>query len=345
VVKGSPIKKTGAYPVAYTQLSLEERHYIQTQHQLGISQNQIAIALRRHQSNISRELGRNTGQRGYRYKQANEKAKLRHANKPKAIKMTDAQKDRIAGLLKQDWSPEQISGRLKQEGQESVCHETIYQQVLADKQTGGKLYLHLRRHPKKYRKRYGVKTGSCSGIPNRVDIEARPEAANQRERLGDWEADTMIGKGHKGILVTLDERKSKLRLALPVPHKTANAVTTAIIALLSGFKDCVQTITFDNGKEFASHEQIAQVIECETYFAKPYHSWERGQNENANGLLRQYFPKTMGLLDITTRQVLDAVHKLNSRPRKCLGFKTPYEVFLELSGMDAEQMVGYALIT
>ena len=331
--------------MAYTQFSLEERHYIQTQHRLGISQNQIAIALNRHQSNISRELRRNSGQRGYRYKQADEKAKLRHTCKPKAIKMTVARKERIEVLLKLDWSPEQISGRLKQEGQETVCHETIYQYVMADKQAGGKLFLHLRRHPKKYRKRYGLKTGSCNGIPNRVDIEVRPEVANQRERLGDWEADTMIGKGHKGVLVTLDERKSKLRLALPAPHKTADVVTTAIIELLSGFKGCVHTITFDNGKEFASHEQIAQAIECETYFAKPYHSWERGQNENANGLLRQYFPKTMGLLDVTTQQVLSAVHKLNSRPRKCLGFKTPYEVFMELSGLDAEQIVGYALIT
>jgi len=145
--------------------------------------------------------------------------------------------------------------------------------------------------------------------------------------------------------VTLDERKSKLRLAFPVTNKTAEAVTGGIIALLDGFKDGVHTVTFDNGKEFAKHEQVAQTIGCKTYFAKPYHSWERGQNENANGLLRQYFPKAMSLLDVTTQQVLETLHKLNNRPRKCLGFKTPYEVFRELSGMDAEKLVGYALIT
>jgi IS30 family transposase len=155
----------------------------------------------------------------------------------------------------------------------------------------------------------------------------------------------MIGKGHQGALVTLDERKSKLRLAFPVANKTADSVTSSIITLLESFKEWVHTLTFDNGKEFAKHEQIAQAIGCKTYFAKPYHSWERGQNENANGLLRQYFPKAMGLLDVTTQQVLDTVHKLNNRPRKCLGFKTPYEVFRELSGMDAEKLVGYALIT
>lgn len=227
----------------------------------------------------------------------------------------------------------------------TVCHETVYQYVLKDKQAKGELYLHLRRHAKKYRKRYGSTTGARYGIPNRVDIDERPNVVSQRARLGDWEADTMIGKGHKGVLVTLDERKSKLRLALPAARKTADQVTSSIITLLGAFKDWVHTITFDNGKEFASHEVIVKAIGCEAYFAKPYHSWERGQNENANGLLRQYFPKAMALLDVTTRQVLDAVHKLNSRPRKCLGFRTPYEVFRELSGVDAEKLLGYALIT
>ena len=145
--------------------------------------------------------------------------------------------------------------------------------------------------------------------------------------------------------MTLDVCQSKLRLAFPVASITVRAVTGSIITLLGSFKDWVYTLTFDNGKAFAKHEQVARTIECETYFAKPYHSWERGQNEDANGLLRQYFPETMGLLDVTTRQVLEAVHKLNNRPGKCLGFRTPYEVFRELSGMDAEKLVGYVLIT
>lgn len=331
--------------MAYTHLTSEDRHYIETRHKMGESTTAIALALVRSQSTISRELRRNRGQRGYRHKQAHAKARQRHVDKPKAVKLTLELVGSISVLLEQQWSPEQISGRLKTEGKTTVCHETIYQHVLKDKRAGGKLYLNLRRHTKTYRKRYGSKTGSAKGIPNRVDIDERPEVANQRDRLGDWEADTMIGKGHQGALVTLDERKSKLRLAFPVANKSAEAVTSSIITLLDGFKDWVHTLTFDNGKEFAKHEQVAQAIGCKTYFAKPYHSWERGQNENANGLLRQYFPKAMGLLDVTTQQVLEAVHKLNNRPRKCLGFKTPYEVFRELSGMDAEKLVGYALIT
>lgn len=331
--------------MAYTHLSLEDRNYIEKRLKQKDSLNRIARELGRSQSTLSRELARNTGLRGYRYQQADKKAKQRHQEKPKAIKLSVALAGTINTLLEQDWSPEQISGRLKEEGKDTVCHETIYQHVLKDKRVQGKLHLHLRRHTKKYRQRYGGKTGSVKGIPHRVDIDERPEVVNQRERLGDWEADTMIGKGHKGVLVTLDERKSKLRLALPVARKTAEAVTGGLITLLSAFKTWVHTVTFDNGKEFANHEAVAKAIGCKTYFAKPYHSWERGQNENANGLLRQYFPKTMGLLDVTTQQVLEAVHKLNSRPRKCLGFKTPYEVFRELSGRDAEKFVGYALIT
>jgi len=331
--------------MAYTQLSLEERNYIEMRLKQADSLNRIARDMNRSQSTISREVGRNTGLRGYRYKQADKKTKQRHAEKPKAIKLRRELVSEINIMLEQQWSPEQISGRLKQEGRASICHETIYQHVLKDKRAGGKLYLNLRHHAKPYRKRYGSTTGSLKGIPNRVDIDERPDVVNQRERLGDWEADTMIGKGHKGVLVTLDERRSRLRLALPAADKTAEAVTCRIITLLDKFKDWVHTLTLDNGKEFAKHEQVAQAIECKIYFAKPYHSWERGQNENANGLLRQYFPKAMGLLDVTTQQVLEAVHKLNNRPRKCLGFRTPYEVFRELSGIDAEKLVGYALIT
>lgn len=331
--------------MAYTHLTAEERHYIETRHKMKESTATIALTLGRSQSTISRELTRNRGQRGYGHKQAHSKAQQRQANKPKAVKLTPELAVSIGTLLEQQWSPEQISGRLKAEGKATICHETLYQYVLRDKRANGKLYLNLRRHTKKYRQRYGSQTGSVKGIPNRVDIEERPEVANQRERLGDWEADTMIGKGHQGALVTLDERKSKLRLAIPVTNKTAEAVTSSIITLLDGFKDWVHTLTFDNGKEFAKHEQVAQALGCKTYFAKPYHSWERGQNENANGLLRQYFPKAIGLLDVTTRQVVEAVHKLNNRPRMCLGFKTPYEVFRELSGIDAEKLLGYALIT
>ncbi len=330
--------------MSYKHLSLEERHYIEYSLKNEITLTEIAQTLERDQSTISREIKRNTGLRGYRHNQAQYMAQGRHKTKPKATKLTKDIKELIENYVIEDWSPEQIAGRLDQEGIIKLHHETIYQYILADKQSGGELYKHLRHQEKTYRKRYGA-AHNRNGIPNRTDIDERPAVANTRKRIGDWEADTMIGKNHKGVLVTLDERKSKLRMAAPVNSKKARDVTDAMISLFSPLKHFVETITFDNGKEFAFHEEVAKKLHCDTYFAKPYHSWERGQNENANGLLRQYFPKSMELIDVTKKQVFDAVHKLNSRPRKCLGYKTPYEVFEELTGIKQKTLTGYALIT
>jgi IS30 family transposase len=291
--------------MAYQHLNLQERHYIELERKNGTSQKAIAASLGRSPSTLSRELSRNHGQRGYRHVQANKKAASRHKEKPKATKLTDDVKVIINKHIKEDWSPEQVAGRLKTEGVVSLHHETIYQYILTDKKSGGDLYTHLRHQNKTYRKRYGS-AHNRNGIVNRVDIDERPEAANNRERIGDWEADTMIGKDHKGVLVTLDDRLSKLRLAAALKSKHAKGVTETIIKLLEPIKDWVHTITFDNGKEFAFHEAISKSLDCQSYFAKPYHSWERGQNENANGLLRQYFPKAMALLEVTTKEVLEA---------------------------------------
>jgi len=330
--------------MSYKHLSLEERYYLETAKKAGKTLIKIAQEIGRSQSTLSRELNRNIGERGYQHKQAMRSAQERHASKHKRVKLTDTVKEQIASLIREDWSPEQVAGRLKSKGVISLHHETIYQYVLADKRAGGNLFKHLRHQNKTYRKRYGHPRNR-TGIPNRVDIDNRPEIANQRDRVGDWEADTIIGKNHKGAIVTLDERKSKLRLAAPLQGKKARLVTEAMIKLLHPFQEFVQTITFDNGKEFTGHEQVAKRLSCDTYFAKPYHSWERGQNENANGLLRQYFPKAMELIGVKNEAVIDAVHKLNNRPRKCLKFKTPYEVFEELTGIDAKQSWGYALMT
>ena len=330
--------------MSYTHLSLEERHYIEIERKMGISLNKIAQALGRAQSTLSRELKRNIGQKGYRHNQANQKAEERHQSKFKKIKLTDDIKELINDYLKQDWSPEQIAGRLRYDGVIELHHETIYQYVLADKKDGGTLYTHLRHQNKTYRKRYGSPRNH-TGIPDRVDIDLRPDAANNRERIGDWEADTIIGKNHKGAIVTLDDRKSKLRLAAPLSGKKAIGVKEAIIALLQPIEQFVKTVTFDNGKEFTMHKSIAKELGCDTYFAKPYHSWERGQNENANGLLRQYFPKSMELTDVSVEQVIVAIDKLNSRPKKCLGYKTPYEMFEQLAGIDVRYLMGYALMT
>ena len=330
--------------MSYKHLSLEERYYLETAKKAGKTLTEIALDMGRSQSTVSRELIRNTGERGYRHKQAMRKAQERHSLKPKHTKLTESVKDQIDSFIRQDWSPEQIVGRLKLKGIVSLHHETVYQYILTDKRAGGNLFKHLRHQNKTYRKRYGYPRNR-SGIPNRVDIDNRPEIANQRGRVGDWETDTMIGKNHKGAIVTLDERKSKLRLAAPLRGKKAQPVTDAIVKLLHPFLAFVETITFDNGKEFTGHESIAEKLSCDTYFAKPYHSWERGQNENANGLLRQYFPKSMELIDVTTKAVIEAVDKLNDRPKKCLNFKTPYEVFEEMTGVNVKQSWGYALMT
>jgi IS30 family transposase len=330
--------------MSYNHLSSAERYHIAIELKKKVPHNQIAKSIGRSQSTVSREISRNTGLRGYRNKQADRFARERHAEKKKVSKMTEEIKYIVSACLQNDWSPEQIAGRLRKEGVVSLHHETVYQYILTDKTNGGQLYKQLRHQKKTYRKRYGS-AHNRTGIPNRRDIDERPAEANTRERIGDWEADTIIGKNHKGAVVTLDERKSKLRLAAPLPGKKAKYVKDAMILLFSPIKQLVKTVTFDNGKEFTLHEDIAKEIECETYFAKPYHSWERGQNENANGLLRQYFPKNMELLDITMQQVVSAVDKLNSRPKKCLEFQTPYEVFEKLTGVDIRKIMGYALIT
>lgn len=329
--------------MTYKHLSLEERHYIQLSLKNEMIQADIAKHLARSQSSISREIARNTGQRGYRYQQASHFASERHSDKNKAIKLTVEVKFLIEKYIKQDWSPEQICGWLKSEDREEIIdlhHETVYHYILDDKDSGGELYKHLRHQNKTYRKRYGsAHNRSSNGIRDRVDIDQRPDEANNRERVGDWEGDTIIGKNHKGAIVTLDERVSKLRLAMPTGGKKADKVRDAIVQLFKPIKDFVLTLTLDNGKEFAYHKDISEQLDCDTYFAKPYHSWERGQNENANGLLRQYFPKTMELIEITKQQVFEAVHKLNSRPRKCLEYKTPYEVFEKLTGISKKYLL------
>lgn len=302
---------------------------------------EIAIKINRSQSTISREISRNTGGRGYRHQQAQRFTIERHKEKSKSVKLTPELKEVINEYLKKDYSPEQISGRLKLMGHSFVHHETIYRYILTEKKNGGELYKHLRHQNKTYRKRYG-NAHNHNGIRDRVDIDERSEAANNRERVGDWELDTIIGKNHKGAIVTMDDRKTKLRLAYPLPGKKAQGVKDSVIKLLDPIKSWVKTTTYDNGKEFALHKEVSKALDCDAYFAKPYHSWERGQNENANGLLRQYFPKSMELTAVSVSDVFKAVDKLNSRPRKCLGYKTPYEVFEDHTGVNIKK---YALMT
>lgn len=311
----------------YTQLTKEQRYQISALKGMEHSRNAIAQVVEVHRSTISRELGRNTGERGYRPKQAHEKAIGRRAKAKPRITATTWEV--VEEKLREDWSPEQVSGWLKKRQGIPISHEWIYQHILADKQAGGDLYTHLRCQ-KKRRKRYG-KHDYRGKLPNRVSIEERPEVVEQRERLGDWEVDTLVGKGQCGALVSLVERKSRFTLMQPVYQRLADLVSQAMISLLSPFADLVHTITGDNGKEFANHAQIAEALKAAFYFAHPYSAWERGTNENTNGLIRQYFPKKTDLSKVTFQEVFVVANKLNQRPRKCLDFYTPFEVLLEQS--------------
>lgn len=304
---------------------------------------EIAKDIGKSKSTISRELRRNKGKCGYRHQQAQIKANQRHVDKPKAIKLDEAMKQVITPLIEEKWSPEQISGRLKILNQPTLSHETIYRFIKADKAGGGELYKHLRHQAKPYRKRYG-KTDYRGSIPSRVDIDERPAIVAEKTRLGDWEADTVIGKGHKGVLVTLTERVSKLNLAIPIIRKEAELTKEAIIEALKPFAAFVHTITFDNGREFCRHTDIAKALNCETYFAKPYHSWERGLNENHNGLLRQYFPKHEPLDHVIPADTNKALAGLNHRPRKNLNYKTPWEVFCKMAWLDTDDFLGVAFM-
>jgi len=310
----------------YTQLAIEQRYQIYAFRKAGKTLEAIGKEIGYSESTVSRELKRNKGLRGYRPDQANQLAKDRKSQAEKLIKMTKKLKATIEELVKKDWSPEQVSGYLRIYKNIKISHERIYQHILVDKKNGGSLYKHLRTKSKRYKKRYGS-TDRRGAIKNRKSIDERPKIVDEKTRMGDWEVDTVIGKNHKGALVTIVERVTKLTLIAHVPQKTASYVGHAMIQLLLPFKNSVCTITSDNGKEFAYHEQISEIINSDFYFAHPYSSWERGLNENTNGLIRQYLPKKSCMKEISQENVNSIMEKLNSRPRKSLNFDTPANYF------------------
>jgi len=310
----------------YTQLTSEQRYQISGLKKAGWKQAQIATEVGVDKSTISRELKRNKGDCGWRPKQAQRLRDERRQGCINGKRFSLNDWAEVERLIRQDLSPEQAAARLELEGGLQISHEAIYRHMYADKRAGGDLWRHLRCQ-KPRRKRYGSGQERRGMIKNRISIDERPEIVEQKIRIGDWEGDTVIGKNHQGILVTLAERKSRYVLAGQLHSKHARGVTEKVNSLLRPHKHKCHTVTFDNGKEFAEHETIASELKAGIYFAHPYHSWERGLNENSNGLLRQYFPKGMRLTDVTEEQLQWAVDRLNHRPRKVLGFRTPYEVF------------------
>lgn len=321
-------------PEGYHHLTRDQRCQIYALKKRGDSASTIANELEVHRSSIYRELKRNTGQRGYRPKQANRRALKRRLScskiKPKMNPATVFIIERKLGL---QWSPVQISGWLKkQEYDKAVSHETIYQHIWQNKRKGGLLYKELRHRGKKYNKRSKGKAGrGC--IPNRVDIDQRPPIVDEKTRLGDWELDTIIGTGQSGAIVSMVERSSKLTKLAKVSQKTAKEVEQALLERLDPIKEFVFTLTSDNGKEFANHQRVSETLDSGFYFAKPYHSWERGLNEHTNGLVRQYFPKSKRFDEVTYEELMRVENLLNNRPRKVLNFVTPIEAFDHLSKM------------
>lgn len=309
---------------AYRRLTEEDRIEIYASLKAGESQAAISRALGFDKSTISRELRRNRGKCGYRAKQAQLFSLERRAGIHRR-RVSKAQWRVVEAGLRQDWSPEQIHGVMRLKGLVPVSHERIYQHVYADKRKGGTLHTHLRCR-KQRRKRRGVfnRRGQIKG---RVWISERPDIVENRARIGDWEVDTIVGHKERAAMITLTERKSRLCRAVKVTDRKADTARKAIQKILMPINGSVHTLTYDNGPEFSYHQAINRALGSKSYFAHPYHSWERGANENMNGLLRQYFPKGVSMQKLTQADVQAVTERLNNRPRKCLGYKTPNQVF------------------
>lgn len=311
--------------MSYQQLTEGKRYQISLLLAQGVSPSRIATALQVHRSTIYRELKRNGSRETYAPDSAHQTAIRRRTE---AIKYRISRKTVhfVELALSWLWSPEQVSaiGHLIDL---PVSHEWIYRHVARDKAAGGQLFKSLRQGHKRYRRRPG---GKRSVIPDPRSIEERPGLVETRERLGDWEVDTVLGQPGTGALVTLAERNSRFYLIRKVNSKRASVVKDAIIDMLRPYAKYVHTITADNGTEFVEHKAVAKALDADFYFAHPYSSWERGLNENFNGLLRQFIPKGTDLRTISDEQVKQAERSLNLRPRKCLGFKQPEKVFNKL---------------
>lgn len=309
-------------------ITLEERYYIQKEKGNGIRIPTIAKQLNRNKTTIYRELKRNTGADGYDYREAQKLADTRRKTARKRLVFTAEMRERVDEQIRRDLSPEQVCGRLQLLGKECVSHERLYQHVWQDKKDGGDLYTHLRVKSKRYHKR-GNNNDRRGIIRDKVSIEERPDCVNNREEIGHWEADLVVGKGQKGYLVTATERVSNYNVIGYVETKDAESVSKELVRILRPYKEFVLSVTTDNGKEFANHKYVAAVLQASYYFAHPYSSWERGTNENANGLIRQYLPKGELFSDqnYMKRQIVRIETRLNFRPRKKNGYLTPYELF------------------
>jgi IS30 family transposase len=312
----------------YQQLTQEPRYQISALHKTGMTVRAIALEVGIHFSTVSRELTRNSTERGYNPAVAHQLSLTRRKTAAKANKRLEKTDKIIQNALCLGWSPESISQRLKLEGHgdEQLSHSTIYRRIAEERQRGGKLYKSLPRFGKtRWRGGKRSKSAGAKLIPNRIDIKERPEIIDNRSRLGDWEGDTVHGK--RAHLVTLVERKSRFTLARRVLRKTKEAVTDAMIALFRKVTS-ILTVTLDNGGEFADHGRLARETGADVNLGKPYASWQRGTNENINGRIRRFWPKKFDMATLTENEIEDRILLLNLTPRKVLGGLTPMEAFI-----------------
>ena len=311
----------------YNQLTLVKRYQILTLIKERYNQKDIALKISVHPSTICREL-KSFKDREYNPEEAHIQAKLKHIKKPKRKAMNTQIEKYVKQKLKEDWSPEQLVGRMKNDTNLTVSHETVYKFIYKNKENGGLLYKHLRHRNKKYHNRSNTYK-KRSIIPNRISIDQRSKVVDKKTRIGDWEIDTVIGKNHKGAILTIVDKASKFLLIKNLGSKHADITRDATIDLLHPLKGITHTITADNGTEFTYHEQVSQALNIKYYFCDPYSSWQRGLNEHTNGLIRQYIPKKSNFENISQEEIVTIANKLNHRPRKSLGFKTPFEVFMK----------------
>jgi transposase, IS30 family len=319
--------------MVYKRVTADEREHIYRWRQEGRTQSEIARRLDRDPGSISREISRNTGLKGYRPKQAHEKSQAQ-AKRAGPRRFTAEVRADAEARLKEGWTPAIIGGRARLEGRPWVCAETIYTHIYADAKAGGTLWKNLPRAKRKRRRRCPRQDGRGRGqIPNQRRIDTRPAEVETRQTVGHWEGDLINGANGTGNLATLVERRSRFTLVGRTDSKEAEEVTLKICALFKTLPQRArQSVTLDNGKEFARHEEIAADTVMDVFFAHPYHSWERGTNENTNGLIRRLYPKKSSFAGIGRAEIRRIDVFLNDRPRKCLSWSTPREMLTAFLG-------------
>lgn len=322
----------------YKQLTFGQRYQIQSLVQLGLNQSAIATHLGVHKSTISRELERNTPKRGrtatqYIGEHAQVKTDHRHCVKAKQVLLSESLKARIAGLMQYEkWSPELISKRLNKTGESCVSHETIYKWIWKAKHSNHRdhrLYKQLHkdlRHNGRRQKRGNIKDNR-GAIKQRVDIGQRPNVVDQRSRVGDIEVDLMMGSHHKSALLVMTDRTTLVTMIEKLESKNADEINSKMIKRLTYFDSSwIKTITYDNGKEFAKHYEIAEILKVKTYFTRPYTSQDKGTVENRIGVIRRFFPKKTDLRKVSNNRVKEVERLLNYRPIRKFNYNNPIEV-------------------